>query len=604
MAISLPSKKFAVVDTPEVKNFEADFNYIFFTTDERLNDSGDIPGDLAIERLNPEQFSSDQIDSINFRRFTPRFTRFSWTPVVKYTSNVQSVDASIRNNLDKIQGEDQFSNDEFSTVKVQDSFYDERAKFYVKRLLEDVQRQQNTVPGTATKPNPFKPEKSPLDVAKFLNERTDEEISANFLATTLANLQEIDSQYLFVNNDNKQVFLNSILNSIKDVSVKTQISRNVLADVLKGNTQNTLRFLTDDLLSAQRLAETDQKAAILANPSNLMNAQNYDFEVLEYLSVLPIDETDFKTIVQPIGYVIEKEELTSNGPVRKNSIVVENPFASSTIDRQIKYGTSYRYRIRTIVYVRLRAQDTDSNEVVAIDFLLGSLYSSWKVVTTEEKVGPPAPVDFELNWDYGNERLYLNWSFPVNTQRDIKYFQVFRRRTINEPFELIKMYDFDDSLVPSPFRFETPDPQLVEKMKNPLGYFVDPEFTRRSKFIYALCAIDAHQFSSPYSVQFEVSFDVVKNKLVRRMISPEGAPKPYPNMFLLQDTFVDTIKDEGHSKIDIVFDPEYLKVYDANGNDLRLIKTGPNTRYKLQMINIDLQQEQTIEMKVEDRRSS
>ena len=323
MAISLPSKKFAVVDTPEVKNFEADFNYIFFTTDERLNDSGDIPGDLAIERLNPEQFSSDQIDSINFRRFTPRFTRFSWTPVVKYTSNVQSVDASIRNNLDKIQGEDQFSNDEFSTVKVQDSFYDERAKFYVKRLLEDVQRQQNTVPGTATKPNPFKPEKSPLDVAKFLNERTDEEISANFLATTLANLQEIDSQYLFVNNDNKQVFLNSILNSIKDVSVKTQISRNVLADVLKGNTQNTLRFLTDDLLSAQRLAETDQKAAILANPSNLMNAQNYDFEVLEYLSVLPIDETDFKTIVQPIGYVIEKEELTSNGPVRKTQLLLK-----------------------------------------------------------------------------------------------------------------------------------------------------------------------------------------------------------------------------------------------------------------------------------------
>jgi hypothetical protein len=75
-------------------------------------------------------------------------------------------------------------------------------------------------------------------------------------------------------------------------------------------------------------------------------------------------------------------------------------------------------------------------------------------------------------------------------------------------------------------------------------------------------------------------------------------------MFLLQDTFVDTIKDEGHSKIEIVFDPEYLKVYDSRGNDLRLIKTGNNTRYKLQLINIDLQQEQTIEMKVEDRRSS
>jgi hypothetical protein len=604
MAVSLPSKKFAVVDTPEVKAFEADFNYIFFVPDERVNDSGDIPGNLAIERLSPEQFVSDQIDSINFRRFTPRFTRFSWTPVVKYTSDVQAVDADIQNNLEKIQGEDQFSNDEYSTVKIQDNFYDERSRFYVRRLLEDVQRQESSVSTGTSKPNPFKPEKSPLDVAKFLNERTDEEISANFLSTTLANLQATDSQYLFVNNDNKQVFINSILNSIKDVSVKAQISRNVLSDVLKANTQSTLRFLTDELLNAQKAAESDQKAAILADPGNLMNAANYDFEVLDYLSVLPIDETDFKTIVQPIGYVIDKEEITRNGTLKKNSIVVENPFASSTVDRQIKYGTSYRYRIRTIVYVRLRAQDVDSNEVVAIDFLLGSLFSPWKIVQTEERVGPPAPVDFEPMWDYGNERLYLNWSFPVNTQRDIKYFQIFRRRNIDEPFELLKMYDFDDSVVPNPIRFETPDPQLVQKMTNPLGYFADPEFTKRNKFIYAVCSVDAHQFSSPYSVQFEVSFDVTKNKLIRKMISPDGAPKPYPNMFLLQDTFVDTIKDEGHSKIEIVFDPEYLKVYDSRGNDLRLIKTGNNTRYKLQLINIDLQQEQTIEMKVEDRRSS
>lgn len=603
MATSLPSKKFAVVDTPEVKDFKADFNYIFFTPDERINETGDIPGDLAIERLTPEQFTSDQIDSINFRRFTPRFTRFSWTPVVKYTETVQSVDASIQDNIAKIQSEDQFSNDEFSTVKIQDSFYDERARFYVRRLLNDVQRRQNAVASTTTRPNPFKAERSPLDVAKFLNEQTDEDISANFLAATLSDLQSIDSQYLFVNDENRQVFISSILNSITGVSVKAQISRNVLSDTLKGNVQNTLRFLTDDLIAAQKAAESDQKAANLNNPANLMNAANYDFEVLDYLSVLPVDETDFKTVVQPIGYVIDKEELTQNGPIKKNSIVVENPFASSTVDRQIKYGTSYRYRVRTVVYVRLRAQDVDSNEVVAIDFLLGSLYSPWKVVVTEEQVGPPAPVDFDPMWDYGNEKLYLNWSFPVNTQRDIKYFQVFRRTSINEPFELLKMYDFDDSAIPNPVRYEVPDPQLVEKMTGPLGYYSDPDFTKRSKFIYAVCAIDAHQLSSPYSVQFEVSFDVTRNKLVRKLISPEGAPKPYPNMYLLQDTFIDTIKDEGHSKIDIIFDPEYLKVTDSAGNDLRLIKTGTNTRYKLQLINIDLQQEQSIEMKVEDRRS-
>lgn len=603
MSTSLPSKRFVIVDTPEVENFRGTFNYTFFTPDERINEAGSLPPGSSVESINATQINPDITDTINFRRFVPRHVSFSWTPVVKMTSNVESVDVSIEENLSKVQPEDEFGGDNFATITVQDDLFDERAKFYVRRLLEDVQRRQSSSPSTSRPLDPFKAVASPLDVSKYLNENTTDEIKADFLADILANLQDKNSDYLFVNAENRQVLLDSIVETIKKVSIRGQISQTVLGDTLRGNVQSPLRFLTDDLLKLQQENEMSQRAAELQNPANLMNAAQYDFEVLDYLSVLPVDAASFRSIVQPIGYIIEKEEITNQGNIKKNSIVVENPFASFTIDKQVKYGATYRYRIRTVVYVRSKAEDLDTNEIVAIDFLLGSGWSHWERIVTEETVAPPPPVDVNAVWDFAQERLCIHWSFPVNPQRDIKYFQVFRRASINEPFELIAMYDFDDSVEKSPVSYETPDPQLIEQNVNPKSFYFDPDFTKRNKYIYAICALDAHQFSSPYSVQFEVSFDTSRNRLVKKQISPAGAPKPYPNIYLLQDTFVDTIKDEGHSKVQIVFDPEYLEVYDNDDNALHLIKTGDNTRYKLQLVNIDLQQQQTVSLKIENRRS-
>ena len=68
-----------------------------------------------------------------------------------------------------------------------------------------------------------------------------------------------------------------------------------------------------------------------------------------------------------------------------------------------------------------------------------------------EDPAPPSPPDLvTYRFDFDINRLVISWKFPHSSQRDIKKFQVFKRKSINESFTLIAQYDFSDSLFPSP----------------------------------------------------------------------------------------------------------------------------------------------------------
>ena len=158
-------------------------------------------------------------------------------------------------------------------------------------------------------------------------------------------------------------------------------------------------------------------------------------------------------------------------------------------------------------------------------------------------------------------------------------------------------------------------PQLsrVIKLDYAPGVFIDEEFTKDSTFIYALCSIDAHDFSSNYSQQFAVSFDRYKNKLIKQLISPSGAPKAYPNFYLLPDIkvgvgntnlTVDAMTDSTHTQMRIYFDPEYLSIRNAEGEPLKLIDTASSdSLYKVQIINIDRQKSQVLDIRIDDLRT-
>ena len=299
-----------------------------------------------------------------------------------------------------------------------------------------------------------------------------------------------------------------------------------------------------------------------------------------------------------LGYMIEK--FSDDPP--KRFIVPRG--TRSYLDTAIKYGKTYSYRIRSIVAVYTVA------EIVNVwpgawRCIIPFVSNPTKLLSLKasESVPPTSPADFNLHWNYQDSTLQLVWSFPNNPQRDIKYWQIFRRSSINEPFALIRMIDFDDSTVRSEFP-ETIDPSLISKFQSSVNYYVDPEFSKDSDYIYTMCSVDAHGQSSNYGMQFRVRFDRYKNKLIKELISPSGAMKQYPNTYLNAELTLDSVKSSGATKMRIYFDPEYLVVTGGTATtsftDRNFLRTSESAIYQLQLINIDRQKQSEVIISISD----
>jgi hypothetical protein len=216
---------------------------------------------------------------------------------------------------------------------------------------------------------------------------------------------------------------------------------------------------------------------------------------------------------------------------------------------------------------------------------------------------PPNPPN-NITFQQTLNGLYIRWNFPINKQKDIKRFQVFRRTSITDPFELIQEINFDQTLLPYTSGENVPE-ELVLRADGPIKHYLDRDFQKlNSDFIYAICCIDAHGYSSALSEQFRVRFDRLNAKLLISRVSTEGAPKPYPNVNILGDFFTDLIKSSGSRRISLYFDPEYPDVTDVNGKSLKLINVGGDgsTSYKLVLTEVNLAQSQVVDIKLSDRR--
>jgi hypothetical protein len=258
--------------------------------------------------------------------------------------------------------------------------------------------------------------------------------------------------------------------------------------------------------------------------------------------------------------------------------------------------------MRAVYLVEVRAVDEKTKQNLLVSFLVGSKFTPEQRVVTVETIPPPPPADFNIAWDYGEKALRCTWNLPTNPQQDIKYIQLFRRKSIADPFQLIRMWDFNDTHTRVSLS-EYPLPELITRETNFVGFYLDREFGKDSNYIYAVASIDAHGFCSNYSLQLQASFDRFENKLIKKLISVSGAPKQYPNAYLNADTFVDTIKDSGHTSIRVVFNPDFLNLVNGQNSDLKLLKTDRvNGKYRLQLINVDLQAQQNVDITLQDLR--
>lgn len=593
MPNSLPSKQFVIVDVPEVEqDFRVKFVYNFFAPDETVNDSGILPQQFIKDKA-AREFTSDFIDTVNFKRFVPRFNKITWKPVLYGDySNANITATSIKDNLDKIHSETSFTVEDWTTINLQklsskDNFQ-HYVGAYVATLLANEEGEQDI--------------SSPVALSNFLAERLPDDIPVNLLVDALYSPEE--KGFVFVGEDDEMIDEPSDLEQAGNMKFNVQFNNKLIGRLMSQGASNLTVIQDQGSRDVVQRAKQIQEKAIKEAASNILEGRSYDLEISEAIDVRAIETDSFDPTTTVVGYLINKTETDTDGKIINHPpIIVESPFAHTTVDLKVKYGSSYEYTIQAIALVQIQAENIEDGQSIALDFLVASRPSNVQFVGCVEEVPPPPPADFKITWDYSKNVPMLSWNFPTNSQRDVKYFQVFRRQVLEEPFVLMKMYDFNDAIEPVGLD-ETPDPLLVETLEtdNPKNFWYDTHFDRANdSYIYAVCAVDAHGISSNYSNQLYVWFDRFKNKMFIQQLSVSDAPKAYPNLFVESDVFVDSIKDSGHKKVTLVFNPEAIKVIDSRNNDLQLLKMREGDKYVLQMINLDLQEQQKIEVVLDDK---
>lgn len=580
---SIPSKQVVIMDVPEIKNFSGQFHYNFFVNDEKTNESG-IPPFQYLKKPS-ETFDSTYIQRTNYESLYPRYNILVWTCGEKKNDTNKAylaTDISLEKNLEKIHYENDITTENYSSLYGVNENIISEFTLYVQNIAKALK-----ISGELT----------PQELAKKINEKTGDDVTTAFISDTLNSFEKYG--YNFLNKEKK----NSFFDIAKEISPAIQINSKVL-----GKVSNSTNFsLLGDAQEIERntaSARVTEEKTQSSSDSNVLSSREYQFTIKDSVTekIIQIDQSsDANTSKQVVGYLIEKYELLPAGKLEtKKTIIIENPSISDWYDIEVKYGTTYIYRMRVVSYVETQVFIEETASYKIIGFLVASRPSPSVVIRCEEQEPPPPPSDFNLGWDYGKRCLRVTWSFPPRSQQDVKKFQIFRRKSTDEPFRLIHMIDFDDSVIKSVYT-ETPSSDLVKKVDNPLLFWLDREFTKESSFIYAMCCIDAHNYSSNYSMQLQVSFDPFANKLKKNLVSVSGAPKPYPNFFINKDTFVDTIKDEQHTKLEIYFNPEYRYVENYLGEDMKLMRTENPDYYQLQLINMDFQQQQIVNIKLVSR---
>tara|TARA_Y100001937_G_scaffold125992_1_gene194135 strand:+ start:587 stop:2605 length:2019 start_codon:yes stop_codon:yes gene_type:complete len=321
-----------------------------------------------------------------------------------------------------------------------------------------------------------------------------------------------------------------------------------------------------------------------------------------------------------VGYIVERYRKGQVGGQPDKKFFVDGGLSKNYIDTEVTYGEIYYYSVRS-VYVREALVETFTPAGVAkgpelVRQYLASSPSILGRVETKETQPPNEPDAIFFKFNYNAKRgLIINWQYPVGRSRDTKYFQVFRRKTIYEPFECIAELDFNNSAVKS-IRREKVNDDAVIKCRGPKTFYEDSDFTRDSSFIYAVCSVDAHGLTSPYSYQTRVTFDKSTNRIEQKSISRSGAPKQYPNFYVDPDEdetvsayslTQDVISSSGKQRVKIYLDPVCEEFRLETGEVRTLTSVHPDSTggpvYKMHFINLDRQKDDSLEIRITDLRN-
>lgn len=602
--ISKTSDPIFSIRVPPVLDFSTNFIYNYYVADESTNESAGVP-EIYIKKSIDQ--APDQLDtsSTNFSLRLPRYVELSWNspPFRSQNVYVSTPGPSILNNLDSVATEDSFISSKYVPYTFSNLLEIENA---YKDINNDGELTTSGISQATVIDNYVS---NLMKSYSMTGEESEAKRIRQQLKQAIESIEKIADRpdetlgYKFYDIDGAKITRTSGFEKIvrSGVSLYSQLNALVAPDI----------FVSASLPDSVTSEFNSYYQSTVGKSFNVNDA------VVKPIEIGPEagDDSSFSS-VDPIGYIIERYELANEGFKKTKTLVVDNFKTNKTVDTTIKYGSTYYYSIRTVARITTRGYSSD-NRIHNITYYVASQPLNTNVVCDED-VAPPAPIDLNFVWDYKKNKLNIAWAMPFNSQRDIKQFQILRRKSIYEPFELLQQQSFDFSAT----KFQTnevidgnrPDmtseeSAFVKYQDFPMMMFVDEEFNvdiemlTSSKYIYTVASVDAHGYVSNYGAQFEVIFDFFKNRLVKKLISPSGAPRPYPNLLIDTDLFKDVIRVGGASstKMKIYFMPEYFKLQYNNGRIQKMVFTKQDeSYYKMQFINLQNQKSDALKITIED----
>jgi len=612
VTVSQPSREIYAIDVPEPTDFVAAYRYNFFVPDESVNETGGVPASFLAK---PAGEVDARVLQYSITR-VPRMVQLTWSKSLladvagqvdelsqrsNASRSVVGQDGSlILRNVSSVVTEEQFASRNYVAVHFSDNSLD--------RKLSDAVSGSTLAQGAVGGDRYHAARATSVGTGVIAQAASDPGASygATFYRDAGAGSNRSGTGGLLV-KDASVPIERELWARLRRVGVNVQVNARLLPGMLDVAIRDPASTNAADMAGIQGYARAAKHAVDRSSAA----ATEDDYRpIVPFVSLRENDAAlhQQKYGAQLVGYVIDKAELRPDGSVVAHPpIVVDNPHSTSTADFRVRFNARYRYSARAVVMLTVPGIDDVTGDVALIQVLVSSRSSPPVVVSTLQLDNPPPPGDLKFVWDYGEEKLLVTWAFPVTSQRSIKRFQVLSRARVSDAFELRKVYDFDDSLVPFP-QSEAPDPSLVERGSS--TSWVDDEFDaavsngRGKGVIYATCAVDAHGLTSNYSAQYRVWFDRFKNQLQVELVSHSGAPKPYPNLYLEGDLFQSTIRVSGGRarRMRLYFNPDYYYTYDDHGSyspALATLQAGGG--YQLQFMNLDNAGTQVINVSIDDR---
>ena len=266
-----------------------------------------------------------------------------------------------------------------------------------------------------------------------------------------------------------------------------------------------------------------------------------------------------KFLLEDENYKFMSARFFTNSP---NSSELNLP--ASFEDESVNYGKTYRYVVSNVyLYVQ-----TDVNDRCVLNYYLicDHPYIT-RDVECVEKEAPPPPNN--IRFHFIKDKLKIKWDEPTDYQYDAKGYQILKRHSVEEPFQVIAQlegHSENDLYVPE----ETTIGSSIIKTPDNVPYsYIDNDYEKGKITIYAIRTIDAHGLFSNYSEQIAILYDPFENKIIHDLLSYSGASRNTPNeklvenskFFEYQNKFIDNLPMLRNIKnIKFYLTPDFQKV--------------------------------------------